>query len=50
MEPHLKRGEKLDEKTIKTVITYIANGTTVVGRPMVEVFPGVEEFMLSNYD
>jgi hypothetical protein len=41
LRPHLKEGEKIDEKTLKTVVTYIVDGTQIVGRPMIEVFPEV---------
>ena len=50
MEPHLEKGAKLDEKVLRSVVEYIANSTTVKGRPMVEVFPGVQEAMMSNFD
>lgn len=50
LQPHLKEGEKIDEKTLKTVVTYIVDGTQIVGRPMIEVFPEVEDYMLSNFD
>ena len=30
-EPHLKKGAKLDEKAIRTMVTWIANSTQVKG-------------------
>jgi len=50
LQPHLEAGQKLDEKTLSTVITFIADSTTVTGRPLVEVFPEIEAFMLDNFD
>ena len=50
MEPHLKKGAKLDEKALRTIITFIADSTTVKGRPLNEVFPDIEEMMMSNYN
>ena len=48
--PLLKEGEKLDEKTLRTLVTWVAEGTSVRGRPLVEVFPEVESWMLNNYN
>jgi len=50
LQPHLEAGQKLDEKTLSTVITFIADSTTVAGRPLVEVFPEIQELMLDNFD
>lgn len=50
LQPHLREGEKLDEKTLFTIINFIAESTTIAGRPAVEVFPGIQDFMLSNFD
>ena len=50
MQPHLNAGSKLDEKAMRSVVTFIAEGTTVKGRPLTEVFPEVEEAMMSNYN
>ena len=50
MEPHIRKGMKLDEKAIRSMITYMANSTQVKGRPVNEVFPDIEEMMMSNYD
>merc|ERR1711997_18954 len=49
MEPHLKKGEKLDEKTIRSIVTYVANSTTIKGRPLIEVYPDIEEYMMHNF-
>ena len=48
--PLLAKGEKLDEKTVRTFITWIVDGTQIKGKPLVEVFPDAEEFMLANFD
>ena len=50
LKPHLEAGQKLDEKTLSTIITFIADSTTVAGRPLVKVFPEVEAFMLDKFD
>ena len=50
MQPHLNAGSKLDERAMRQVITFIAEGTTVKGRPVTEVFPEVEEAMMSRYN
>jgi len=48
--PVLAEGERLDERTMRTLVTWIADGTEIKGRPLVEVFPDVEEWMLDNYN
>lgn len=48
--PLLAQGEKLDEKTLRTLITWIVDGTQIKGKPLVEIFPEAEEWMLSNFD
>lgn len=50
MQPHLEKGAKLDEKVLRSLVDYIAKSTTIKGKPMVEVFPGVQEHMMSNFD
>ena len=50
MEPHLKKGAKLDEKTLRSLVTYLASSTKIKGKPLNEVFPDVEEMMMSNYN
>jgi hypothetical protein len=35
---------------MRTFITWIADGTQIKGKPLVEVFPEAEEFMLSNFN
>ena len=50
MQPHLNAGSKLDERAMRSVVTFIAEGTTVKGRPLTEVFPEVEEAMMSSYN
>ena len=50
MKPHLQAGSKLDEKALRKVATFIAQGTQVKGRPLLEVFPEAEELMMSRYD
>jgi hypothetical protein len=35
---------------MRTLVTWIADGTQIKGKPLVEVFPEVEEWMLSNFD
>jgi len=49
-KPLLEEEQQLDERTMRTIITWIVDGTQVKGKPLVEVFPGVEEYMLNNYD
>ena len=34
MQPHLEAGSKLDERAMREVITFIAEGTTVKGMPL----------------
>ena len=41
MQPHLNAGSKLDERAMREVVTFIASGTTVKGRPLTDVFPEV---------
>ena len=48
--PVLADGERLDERTMRTLVTWVAEGTQIKGRPLVEVFPEVEEWMLENYN
>ena len=50
MEPHLQKGAKLDEKTLRSIVTYIADSTTIRGRPLRQVQPGIEAWMIDNYD
>lgn len=50
LQPHLREGEKLDEKTLFTIVNFIAESTTIAGRPAVDVFPGIQDFMLNNFD
>ena len=47
--PLLAEGERLDERAMRTVVTWVAEGTEIKGKPLVEVFPEVEEWMLDNY-
>ena len=35
---------------MRTLVTWIAEGTQIKGRPLVEVFPEVEDWMLHNYN
>jgi hypothetical protein len=46
----MNEGAKLDERTMRSIVSWIADGTQIKGKPMAEVFPGVKEFMLDNYD
>jgi len=48
--PLFEEKASLDERTLRTIITWLADGTQVKGKPLVEVFPGVEEYMLDNYN
>ena len=48
--PVLAEGEKLDERTMRRIATFIAEGTTIKGRPLTEAFPEVEELMMSRYN
>ena len=48
--PVLIEGEKLDDKTKRALVTWIAEGTQIKGQPLVDVFPEVREWMLENYD
>ena len=48
--PLLNEGAKLDERTIRTVITWLVDGIQIKGMPMKDVFPEVEEYMLANFD
>ena len=41
LQPHMREGEKLDEKTLLTIIDFIAQSTTIDGRPAVDVFPSL---------
>jgi len=50
MEPLLRDGQKLDEKVIRSAITVIVDGTYIQDRPMIDVFPDVEEYMRHNFD
>lgn len=50
MMPLLEEGSKLDEKTLRTVVTYIAESTTIAGQPMADAIPGVQEMTLDYYD
>lgn len=50
MAPLLDEGAELDEQAMRTFITWVVDGTTIKGEPMIEVFPEVEEYMLDNYD
>jgi len=49
-QPQLEEWAGLDEQTLRTIITWVADGTKVKGTPLVEVFPGVEEYMLTNFN
>ena len=35
---------------MRTLVTWVADGTEIKGRPLVEVFPEVEDWMLENYN
>ena len=35
---------------MRKIVTFIAEGTHVKGRPLIEVFPEVEELMMSRYN
>ena len=48
--PLLQKGAKLDEKAKRTLITWIADGTEVKGKPLTKVFPEVKQWMLENYN
>ena len=48
--PVLIEGERLDDKTKRALVTWIAEGTQIKGQPLVDVFPEVREWMLENYD
>lgn len=48
--PLLEEGARLDERTLRTAVTWIVDGTEIQGQPMIDVFPEVEEWMLSNYN
>ena len=48
--PLLGEKEKLDEKTLRSIVSWIADGTKVKGKPIAEVFPEIKEWMLDNYD
>lgn len=48
--PEAAVGEKLDEKTMRSLVTWIADGTEIKGQPLVEVFPDVKDWMLDNYN
>ena len=49
-EPHLKKGAKLDEKALRTMVTWLANSTQVKGKPINEVFPDITDMMMENYN
>ena len=42
--------EELNKQTLATMITWVVDGTKVKGKPLIEVFPGVEDYMLSNFN
>ena len=48
--PEAAIGEKLDEKTMRSLVTWIADGTEIKGQPLVDVFPDVKDWMLDNYN
>lgn len=48
--PLVEEGSRLDEKTMRTIVTWIADGTQVKGKPIAEVFPGIKDWMLENYN
>jgi len=48
--PLLEEGQRLDERTMRTLITWIVDGTQVRGKPLKDVFPEVEAWMLDNYN
>ena len=48
--PVLIEGERLDDKTKRALVTWIAEGTQIKGQPLVDVFPEVREWMLENYN
>jgi hypothetical protein len=48
--PLLGEKEKLDEKTLRSIVSWIADGTQVKGKPIAEVFPEIKEWMLENYN
>jgi len=50
MKPHLSQAEKLQEKALRTMVTFIVNGTKIKGKPLNEVFPDVEKLMIENFD
>ena len=35
---------------MRSLVTWIAEGTEIKGRPLVEVFPEVEQWMLDHYN
>ena len=35
---------------MRTLVTWVVDGTEIKGKPLVEVFPEVEEWMLENYN
>lgn len=50
MMPLFEEKQRLDERTMRTIITWLVDGTQVKGQPLVDVFPGVEQYMLDNYN
>ena len=48
--PALTEGKQLHEEALRTLVTWIAEGTQYQGQPLVEVFPEVENWMISHYD
>lgn len=35
---------------MRTLVTWVVDGTEIKGKPLIEVFPEVEEWMLENYN
>jgi len=48
--PLLNESAKLDDKTMRTIVTWLADGTQIKGKPVADVYPGVKDYMLENYD
>ena len=48
--PLIDEGAKLHERFVRTMITWVVNGTKINGEPLETVCPEVKEWMMNNYN
>ena len=48
--PLIDEGAKLDERFLRTVITWVVDGTKINGEPLEDVMPEIKQLMIDNYD